>query len=294
MLRKVRRNQPDNPANEPGCVTGPMDQLSEISSAPPPERTSELLFDGALLKFPGLPGVRELVARGRRIVEEVFETSNPVVAERSLPPAVFRKRSLEARRRVAGDDAIAAAWLTVLTGIGYPPCECYLDRVRLRVVPSRRDIHGRIIRPLPPHRDSWGSGITAQINLWLPLYPIDPGRTIVIWPELFDVPVANNSATWDYDTLMRRQDKTYPLLPTAAHPVGDGFGVVIAPGELLVFAAAHLHASRAVTPDRTRFGLDTRMVWAGDIAAGRGAPNVDGRAVKPRWEWFHKPSGRAA
>ena len=37
----------------------------------------------------------------------------------------------------------------------------------------------------------------AQINLWGPVFPVEAGATMVIWPAPFGQPVPNTSAEWD-------------------------------------------------------------------------------------------------
>jgi hypothetical protein len=46
-------------------------------------------------------------------------------------------------------------------------------------------------------------------------------------------------------------------------------------GGIILFSAAHLHASVPNTSGVTRFSFDYRTVHLDDIAAKRGAPNID-------------------
>jgi hypothetical protein len=48
-----------------------------------------------------------------------------------------------------------------------------------------------------------------------------------------------------------------------------------APGEVLLFSGAQLHASTPNTSGRARFSVDFRTVFVPDMVAGRGAPLVD-------------------
>ena len=48
-----------------------------------------------------------------------------------------------------------------------------------------------------------------------------------------------------------------------------------APGEVLLFSGAQLHASIPNTSGRARFSVDFRTVDVPDLMAGRGAPLVD-------------------
>ncbi|MEJ2761187.1 MAG: hypothetical protein P8126_06505 [Gammaproteobacteria bacterium] len=256
---------------------------------PAPEQLSAGLFAGELIIFRGVDAVRDLVSRGRTVVEEAFESDSPWLAEGRLPEAEFQDRVRRARKRVQNDAGSEDAWQQILATLGFPSEEMLRDRLRLRVVPSRSGIRSRTSRPLEPHRDSWGSGIMAQVNWWLPLYPLAPTRTMLIWPGRFDCPVDNTSAEWDYDTLMRQRGSDYPLLPVARlAPPEPGEPVLIEPGELLAFSAVHLHAGIADESGLTRLSLDTRTVWRRDVEEDRGAPNVDGAPHRPHWEMFSR------
>jgi hypothetical protein len=199
---------------------------------------------------------------------------------------------LLARRRVANSAEVASLWRATLATIGFEAS--WLDRIRLRVVPSRRDIDHRRLQVLAPHRDTWGSGIQAQVNWWLPLYPLADTRTMLVWPHLFDRPIPNDSTEWSFEAA--REGGT--LLPTATvAPPGAGFPVRIEPGELLAFSAAHLHGGVADDSGLTRFSVDTRTVWEADRLAGRGVPNIDAPDQPPArqmWRWFTPPEGLAA
>lgn len=292
-----------------------------------PRALSETLFDGALIVFDGLGPIAHLVDRVRAILAATFETKEPALAERHLSAATFRRLAMQAREAVATDPAIARHWWDALAVIGYRQDSTWLDQIRLRVVPSRGDIeHRRLpwnkrlpgapatgdgccmvdalgrakgdaegsgcgaLQTVPPHRDTWGSGIMAQINWWLPLYPVADTRTMLLWPDVFRRPIANNSGEWNFETFRNGSQQDYPLLPVAcARPTNPGVPVRIEPGQLLGFSAAHLHAGTSDASGRTRLGVDTRSVWEPDRSAGRGAPNVDGAARGEMWRWFRAP-----
>lgn len=257
----------------------------------PPEQLSAAVFDGALVLFRGLDPVQRLTRRVRTLVEEVFRTADPERAEAHMTPEAFRQAAMRGRKAVEQDAEVERCWRDSLAAIGHDPAGCWLDRIKLRVVPSSTRTQGRVIRPLPPHRDTWGSGIMAQINWWLPLYPLAATRTMLLWPDLFRRPIANNSADWDYDALMQGGRPDYPLLPVAtATPDAAGLPVLAEPGSLLAFSAAHLHASTADAPGACRISVDTRSVWADDVRGGRAAPNVDGNIRRAHWEWFSRPT----
>lgn len=252
------------------------------------EAISSALFAGTLIRYRGLTPVTSLVDRARSIVEQHFG-DHPPQAERHLNAQEFKTLSLQARKQVQNDETIENCWQETLTMLGYATPDMLRDRVRLRVVPSRPDARTRTIRPLEPHRDTWGSGVMAQVNWWLPLYPLHPQRTMLLWPDRFRQPVGNTSDEWDYEELKQNRAGTYPLLPVARSiPPEPGEPVLIEPGELLIFSAAHLHAGISDASGLTRFSLDTRTVWQRDVDAGRGAPDVDRASNRVYWEMFNR------
>lgn len=258
-----------------------------------PEEVTAALFDGAIMAFRDLSAVARLGTQVRAIVSAAFDTGDPCAAEEKLSPDAFRDASLRARRIVAADPEVHDAWRATLGQIGFRAGDMLGDRMRLRIVPSRASAHRKSTRPLPPHRDSWASGLMAQVNWWMPLYPLAPSRTMVVWPEAFCRFIPNNSSRWTFDALRADRTGTYPLLPAADHPVGvAGRPVLTEPDTLIAFSAAHLHASATDNSGRSRISIDTRSLWRPDLDAARGAPNVDAPNVAPQWAWFSEVGAR--
>ena len=263
------------------------------------------VFRGGLLVFRGLPAMVGLAARARAMAEAAFDPFPPPLAQDSFGPEDCLARATALRRSFMRDGEARAAFRAVLGSIGLDPAAAFADRLILRLQPSGDTHSGRRVRDLPPHRDTWGSNLMAQINLWGPVFPLDPGATMVIWPALFDRAVPNTSADWDLDRL-REAPGRYPLLPVLRGPPPGGGAaagvegveaaevpVLIRPGDLLCFSGTHLHASRPNRTGRVRVSVDSRIVCLADLRAGRGAVNVDGRAPRVAREWFHRVSDGA-
>ena len=245
------------------------------------------LYRGEILVFRRLPAMAALVARARALACEAFAPHAPPEAQESFDRAEFLARAAALRRAFMQDAEVRATFRSLIESLGLDPASTYADRLILRLQPSGDTHRGRRVRDLPPHRDTWGSNVMAQINLWGPVFPVAPGATMVIWPTLFGRPVPNTSADWDLEKL-RAAPGRYPLLPECPTPL-DGVPevpVLIEPGDLLCFSGAHLHASRPNRTGRTRLSIDTRIVEGGDLGAGHGPANVDGHAPRVVHEWF--------
>ena len=251
----------------------------------------ERLFHGELLRFRRLAPLLALIERARAMAEAAFAPAAPPRAQESFAPEELLARAAELRRSFLHDPEARAALRAVVEALGFDPASTYADRLILRLQPSGDAYAGRRVRDLPPHRDTWGSNLMAQVNLWGPVFPVEPGATMVIWPTLFGRPVPNTSADWDLEEL-RKAPGRYPLLPELrGRPDGEpALPVLIEPGDLLCFSGAHLHASRPNRTGRVRVSIDTRIVALADLREGRGPVNVDGRAPRDGREWFHRVS----
>ena len=271
----------------------PSDHPCFVDGEPPLDR--ERVFRGDLVVFRGLPAMRGLVGRAQAMAEAAFAPHPPPLAQDAFDPEEFLARAGALRRSFMRDPEPRAAFREVVESIGLDCASTYADRLILRLQPSGSSHAGRRVRDLPAHRDTWGSNLMAQINLWGPVFPLEPGATMVVWPTLLDRPLSNTSADWDLERL-RESPGRHPLLPELRGTVGAApeVPILIAPGDLLCFSGAHLHASRPNRTGRVRVSVDSRTVDLADIRAGRGAMNVDGSAPRVGHAWFHRVSDGAA
>ena len=256
-----------------------------------PDTLHARLFAGDVLIFRGLTAVAALVDLVDRRIRGAFPEGPPETAA-DLPAAAFLARMAALRKAFDGDPEADAAWRGALEACGCRLRETFWDRRHLRANPPGDTHHDNRVRNLPAHRDSWGSMVAQQINWWAPVYPLAPGRTLLIYPDVWNRAIANDSGQWDLDVLKRRRasgaSAAYPSLPTACNPAewGAPRPLLPEPGDIVAFSAAHLHASAVNDTGRTRFNVETRTVDAAMRRAARGAPNADGRAPRVAAHWF--------
>jgi hypothetical protein len=250
-------------------ITGPLDDV----------KRSEALFAGDLLIFKDVPPLRRFSELVGRLLREAFGES-PERAQFDLGADEFAARASDLAHRVRRDPDALGSFAEVLRHVGVDLDQAYWDWLHLRVQPHEDFIEAGT---LGHHRDTWSSGVYAQTNWWAPVLPITRERTIAFYPAYWSRSLANTSAEWDLDRV-----REMPLVPSPSEPVdaGSEVRIVIEPGDLLCFSGAHLHASVPNTSGATRFSVEVRTVSAADVHAGRGAPNVDGRAPRTAWRWF--------
>lgn len=261
----------------------------------PQERLAVYKGDVLTLRAPALD---DLIRHTNHMVTNGFFGLDPQKAHSALSKADFRSRVMELRKAFNADTAIRHVVERLMKEWAADPDDAYFDALKLRIAPPGGAARGHPLAPLPAHRDTWGSNVMQQINVWAPLAPLARGRTLALWPEAFAQPVENDSADWDLDELRRRRDADggagFPLLPTATKPPGLSGAIRLLPkvGEAVVFSGAHLHAS---VPNRTRLArlnVEFRIVFLADRNVGRGALNVDGRAPRTPLHWFKSLDGR--
>jgi hypothetical protein len=199
----------------------------------------------------------------------------------------------EVQREVRTDARIKELFRAALEHVGVDPARSYWDSIYLRLVPPIEPSAERQVGRIGFHRDTWSSNVLQQTNWWATIRPLSADRTIAFYPAYWSRPIANTSADWDLDEIraLRRsgkRDEDIAIVPEPSEPVDTSseLRIVVEPGDLLCFSGAHLHATVPNVSDQTRVSVELRTVSLDDLAQGRGAPDVDGRAPKVPLEWF--------
>jgi len=245
----------------------------------------ERLYVGDLFVYAPRASTRALCDFARELTRDAFAPHDPELAQHALPVeryaavlAALKPRFIhhpEAKRRIRA----------VLADFGCDGDLTYFDVPRLRTSTSDGYLTTGIAYAFHPHRDTWYSAAQCQLNWWLPVSELTGDNGIAIHPRYWAEPVANGSRDYDYaewnrssrfraasqigaDT--RRQPKPEQPLET-----DDEIRPLLPVGGLLLFSAAHLHASVENTSGRTRLSIDFRTVHRGDAERGHGAPNRD-------------------
>lgn len=250
------------------------------------------IFRGEVIVQGGLAELIDLIAHADAMIRAAFAPHDPLRAHEALEPAAYGEVAEALIADFQRDDHVRTLFRAMLEAAGVDSGRVYWDKLRLRVQPPGERHGSRHMLNLPPHRDSWGSNLRCQINWWAPVYPLTPGRTLVIYPAHWQTAIANTSAAWDFDDLRAsvRRGEEYPLLPVATGAIDEAgaWPVVIDPGELLCFSGAHLHASIPNGTAVARFNIETRTVALDDLNAARGAPDHDHAAPRRPLEWFSR------
>ncbi|NWA09514.1 hypothetical protein [Pseudomonas gingeri] len=255
-----------------------------------PEAFHTRIYAGEIFDL-ALPAMQELVDVARGLLEETLYPHDPTLVHRHLDHARQAECFTRLQAQFHQHDGVRRCWRQVLDSLGLAASGIACDRLHLRFQPpsepGRTAPRDRATATIAFHRDTWGSNLYAQTNWWAPIYPISAERTFAIYPQLWQRTLANSSADFDLQQVLQRSHRdgrnTVDADQAIAHLLESIEGesaipVVIDPGTLLAFSGAHAHAGVPNHTGLTRISFETRTLWIDDVLAGRGAPNVDGRA----------------
>ncbi len=247
------------------------------------------VFAGDVLAFEGLSAAHALRDHAWQTLCAALAPHDPLQIHSVLPdPGELKSRLMAVRRGFADDPTANAAWEEALAAAGCDPTDTYHDRFILRANAPQPAFERDTRMVLPPHRDTWGSGLLGQINWWMPINPLDAGRTMILYPDAFARTVANDSAGWDWRSAGKNGVPRLPSVLDAGADLGRPVPLIVKPGTLVAFSGAHLHATAVNRTEAPRFSTDTRTISRGAMATGRGAPDVDHGPVPPALNWFRR------
>lgn len=249
------------------------------------------IYAGEIIRIAELPAMAALVALTRAWLEDALHPWAPPEIHRYLSHDEQTLRFAQCQNAFARSKEVREHWRVVVESLGLAPDALACDRLHLRFQPHREPRQStpraRTTATIAFHRDTWGSNLYAQTNWWAPIYPITTGRTVALYPHLWQQALRNCSADFDMRAILERShrdgrnavdaDEAIPHLLEAIDPQ-QGVAVDIAPGSLIAFSGAHAHAGVGNNTGLTRISFETRSVLIDDVLAGLGAPNIDGHA----------------
>lgn len=243
------------------------------------------LYGGALVVLSPRPSTLALCAWARELILEAFSPLDPLTAQFHVPVERFVEVCAPLKPRFIHHPRTRALLREVLVELGLDLEATYLDVPRLRMVTSHGYLTAGVGYAHHPHRDTWYSAPLQQLNWWLPAWEMDADSAVAFHPLHWERPLPNSSSEFDYyewNAVGRAQAASHVKVDTRKQPrplepprLDPHVRPVVPPGGVVLFSGAHLHSTVPNTTGRTRYSMDFRTVHLPDVAAGRGAPNVD-------------------
>ena len=241
------------------------------------------LYSGHLVILTRLQALGDFVDYTREELAELFKPYDPEHAHDHIEPpematilGAWKPRFIHAERSRKLVRAIIAE-------AGFAAEDTHYDLPKPRTSFPVGHLTTGVAFAFPWHRDVWYSAPAQQINWWLPVFPVREDNAMTFDLASFARAVPNTSDAFDYYqnnaqrlSTAKQVTREVQARPGAVnHEPEQGLVILPAPGEVLLFSGAQLHASNPNTSGRARFSVDFRTVNVPDLMAGRGAPLVD-------------------
>jgi hypothetical protein len=243
------------------------------------------LYSGAVMVFSQRPETRALCEHARAMIEEAFAPHDPLTVHEHMPVETCVAILAELKPRFIHHPRSKELIQAVLGSFGCDLDETFFDVPRLRTAMPRDYLASGIAYAFHPHRDTWYSAPPCQLNWWLPIYEVLPENGLAFHSRYWSQPVANGSRHYNYyrwnlesrasAALHVRSDTRVQPRPEEMVQRESEFRPICPPGGTILFSGAQLHETVPNTTNVVRYSIDFRTVHRADVAARRGAPNVD-------------------
>jgi hypothetical protein len=253
----------------------------------PGDELRQCLYAGNLVILTRLQALRDFVEYTREELTKLFQPHDPEHVHEHIDPPEMAKILGAWKPRFIHSERSRKLVRSVIAEAGFPAEGTHYDLPKPRTSFPAGHLTTGVAFAFPWHRDVWYSAPAQQINWWLPIFPVRDDNAMSFDLASFDQAVPNSSDAFDYyqNNAARRSTATQVTREVQARPgalnhkPGQELIILPAPGEVLLFSGAQLHASIPNTSGRARYSVDFRTVDVGDLIAGRGAPLADVRCT---------------
>ncbi len=231
----------------------------------------------------------KLAAFARDLLWEEFTPLNPVDAHRSITSADCAAVLSKSKSRLAAHPEARRLVSAVLADLKCDPTNTFVTAPRLQTMTNCEYLADGPAEPARPHRDTWFAAPGMQVNWWMPVFEMFAENGIAFYPEKWSESVQNNSAQYNHDEFLAGHG---PRPGTQVSlDESKSFRPVLQPGGIVLFSAAHLHATVPNDSVRTRYSIDFRTVDLDDVGAFDGADNFDAESTGTTLREFFSAEG---
>jgi hypothetical protein len=239
------------------------------------EQLRRSIFAGDILLHTDRVATKKIADYAMEVLRDNFQSDEPEVAYLHVPKEDFVAKAARAKTTFTNSTRSKELLKAFAIEMGLDPSDFFFDVPRLRIVPNFEYLHAGVSYAYAPHRDPWYGGPQYQINHWMPVQPIDPGRTMAIFPNYFNRVVKNSSADFDLERWVNverfkaaenvsKEERVHPL-PLEEIDKGAELRLAGDVGNIMIFCGHHLHATIPNETPVTRFSVDFRFFYIRDL-----------------------------
>lgn len=246
------------------------------------------LYRGDIFVYSPIPATQRLIDLARRMIEEAFAPHDPRRIHEVLSMEECAAILSKLKPAFIHDPECKVILPENIRALGGDPEEVHFDVPRMRSAYPTDYLTSGIAYAFHAHRDTWYSAPPSQINWWLPIWEIETRNCLAFYPRYFEEPTENSSEIYNYyewnaksraSAAQHVKSDTRPQPKLTAPIEAQDIRLLVPPGVLILFSAAQLHETVPNTSGVARYSIDFRTVHRGDVAARRGAPNLDSRCT---------------
>ena len=246
------------------------------------------LYRGDIFVYSPIPATQRLIDLARRMIEEAFAPHDPRRIHEVLSMEECAAILSKLKPAFIHDPECKVILPEIIRALGGDPEEVHFDVPRMRSAYPTDYLTSGIAYAFHAHRDTWYSAPPSQINWWLPIWEIETRNCLAFYPRYFEEPTENSSEIYNYyewnaksraSAAQHVKSDTRPQPKLTAPIEAQDIRLLVPPGGLILFSAAQLHETVPNTSGVARYSIDFRTVHRGDVAARRGAPNLDSRCT---------------
>jgi len=257
-----------------------------IDAAFDDDKRRRRLFGGDVLVYTHVSEIAAFAEYTRGMITELFAPHDPLTINTVYSPEELADMLIEFKPRWIHDPRSMEHVRAIARAFGCTPEKIHADVPKLRTAFPQGGLSTGIAYAFQAHRDTWYAAPKAQINWWMPVWPVAENNIMEFYPHGFGSQVENNSGDYDYyvantwrgDIKSFSGGKDARVHPAPVHGIGaDDTRLTVVPplGGIMLFSGDQLHASIPNTSGITRYSIDFRTVHVDDVHAGVGAPVAD-------------------
>ena len=156
------------------------------------------LYGGDVLVYTQVPEVAAFAAYTREMITELFAPHDPISIQTVYSPEELADLLIEFKPRWIHDPRSMEHVRTIARALGCEPGNIHADVPKLRTAFPEGGLSTGIAYAFQAHRDTWYAAPKAQINWWMPVWPVAENNIMEFYPHGFGAQVENNSGDYDY------------------------------------------------------------------------------------------------
>jgi hypothetical protein len=250
------------------------------------EERRHRLYDGQLIVLSPGKSSRAFCEFAKELAKEAFAPLDPETAQFHLPVEQYADILQKLKPKFIHHPESKKYLSAILEETGCDLGKTYYEVPKLRSSTSDDYLTKGIAYAWHAHRDTWFAAVQSQINWWVPIYELKSDNAMSFYPQYWSTPVKNSSKGYNYYkwNQQHRGGHVSQYIKSDPRPVPKAteslkldpeIRLIPPAGGIILFSAAHLHASVPNTSGVTRFSFDFRTIHLDDVGAKRGAPNID-------------------